>query len=88
MKKQNKKYLCDYTGDMITALFYSYIKNLPSSALREIERIYEDETGKSLNTNFTCGKCNLTLLQKTGKLYFSNYPEELPEDLIQRFNSL
>lgn len=85
MKNKNKKYLEDYKNDMLTAVFYEYIKNLPGSALREIERIYEEETGESLNTNFSCGHCTLTLLSRMGKQYFSEYPEELPEDLQSKF---
>ena len=51
MKNRNIKYLKDYETDMITALFHSYTRQIPTATLMEIERVYTEETGKTLNTN-------------------------------------
>ena len=88
MKKNNKKYLEDYKSDMITAYFYAYSKNLPNSTLREIERIYVEESGISLNTNFSCGHCVVYLLFKVAQLYYTQYINELPTELQSRFTPL
>ena len=45
MKKQNIKYLKDYEQDMITAVFHSYTRQIPTATLMEIDRIYTEETG-------------------------------------------
>ena len=37
MKKQNIKYLKDYEQDMITALFHSYTRQIPTATLMEID---------------------------------------------------
>lgn len=85
MKKQNIKYLKDYEADLITALFYDYTRQLPQSTLIEIDRIYTEETGKSLNTNYSCTACCLRLLKQTAKLYFKENTDKLPDNLRDRF---
>lgn len=85
MKKQNIKYLKDYEADLITALFYDYTRQLPQSTLIEIDRIYTEETGKSLNTNYSCTTCCLRLLKQTAKLYFKENTDKLPDNLRDKF---
>ena len=87
MKKQNIKYLKDYETDMITALFHSYTRQLPQSTLIEMDRIYTEETGKSLKTNFSCSGCILKLMRSVGKLYFKENIDSLPDDLKDKFNT-
>ena len=66
MKKQNVKYLKDYEQDMITAVFHSYTRQIPTAVLMEIDRIYTEETGKSLRTNFSCFGWLLKLMSLIG----------------------
>ena len=88
MKKQNIKYLKDYETDMITALFHSYTRQLPQSTLIEMDRIYTEETGKTLKTNFSCSGCILKLMRSVGKLYFKENIDSLPDDLKDKFNKI
>ena len=87
MKKGNIKYLKDYEQDMITAVFHSYTRQLPQSTLIEMDRIYTEETGKSLRTNFSCSSCILKLMRSVGKLYFKENIDCLPDDLKDKFKN-
>ena len=87
MKKQNIKYLKDYEPDMITALFHSYCRQIPTATLMEIDRIYTEETGKTLSTNFSCSSCILKLMRSIGKLYFKENIDCLPDDLKDKFKN-
>lgn len=87
MKTKNTKYLKDYEQDMITALFHSYTRQIPTSILMEIDRIYTEESGKSLRTNFSCSGCILKLMKAVGKLYFKENIDRLPDDLKDKFNT-
>ena len=87
MKNKNIKYLKDYETDMITALFHSYIRQIPTATLMEIDRIYTEETGKSLRTNYSCSGCILKLMRSIGKLYFKENSDRLPDDLKDKFNT-
>lgn len=87
MKNNNTKYLKTYETDMITALFHSYTRQLPQSTLIEIDRIYTEETGKTLKTNFSCSGCILKLIKEVGKLYFKENIDRLPDDLKDEFNT-
>ena len=87
MKKQNIKYLKDYETDMITSLFHSYTRQLPQSTLIEMDRIYTEETGKTLKTNFSCSGCILKLMRSIGKIYFKENIDRLPDDLKDKFNT-
>ena len=87
MKTKNTKYLKDYETDMITALFHSYTRQIPTATLMEIDRIYAEETGKSLRTNFSCSGCILKLMKAVGKLYFKENIDRLPDDLKDEFNT-
>ena len=88
MKKQNIKYLKEYEKDMITALFHSYTRQIPQSTLIEMDRIYTEETGKTLRTNFSCSGCILKLMRSVGKLYFKENIDCLPDDLKDKFNEI
>lgn len=85
MKKSNSKFLKDYETDMITALFHSYTRQIPSSSLMEIDRIYTEETGKTLKTNFSCSGCILRLMRQMAIVYFKDNLENLEEDLREKF---
>lgn len=87
MKNKNIKYLKDYETDMITALFHSYTRQIPTSILMNIDRIYTEETGKTLKTNFSCSGCILKLMKEVGKLYFKENIDRLPDDLKDEFNT-
>ena len=88
MKKQNIKYLKEYETDMITALFHSYTRQIPTAVLMEIDRIYTEETGKTLKTNFSCSSCILKLMKSVGKLYFKDNIDNLPDDLKDKFKEM
>ena len=88
MKKGNIKYLKDYETDMITAMFHSYCRQIPTATLMEIDRIYVEETGKTLSTNFSCSSCILKLMRSVGKLYFKENIDCLPDDLKDKFNNI
>ena len=85
MKKSNSKFLKDYEADMITALFHSYTRQIPSSTLMEIDRIYTEETGKTLKTNFSCSNCILKLMKQIAIVYFKDNLDNLEEDLREKF---
>lgn len=85
MKKVNEKYLKEYENDMVTAMFHSYCRQIPTSILMEIDRIYTEETSKSLKTNFSCSSCILKLMRQTGVLYFKDNIDSLPDDLKEKF---
>ena len=87
MKNKNIKYLKDYEQDMITSLFHSYTRQIPTATLMEIDRIYTEETGKSLKTNYSCTGCILKLLKNTAKIYFKENIDRLPDDLQDKFNT-
>ena len=87
MKKQNIKYLKNYEADMITALFHSYCRQIPTATLMEIDRIYTEETGKSLKTNFSCSGCILRLMRQMAIVYFKDNIDCLPDDLKDKFNT-
>jgi len=55
--------------------------------LMEIDRIYTEETGKTLRTNFSCSGCILKLMRSIGKLYFKENIDCLPDDLKDKFNT-
>ena len=84
MKEENIKYLQNYEAEMITAFWYRYTRNLPLDTLKELDRIYKDETGKDLGTNYSCGNCILKLLSQCSRLYFKELPERIPENLVGR----
>ena len=88
MKKQNIKYLKEYEQDMITSLFHSYTRQIPQSTLIEMDRIYTEETGKSLRINFSCSSCILKLMKSVGKLYFKDNIDNLPDDLKDKFKEM
>ena len=88
MKKQNIKYLKNYEQDMITALFHSYTRQIPTATLMEIDRIYTEETGKTLRTNFSFFCCILKLMKSVGKLYFKDNIDNLPDDLKDKFKEM
>ena len=88
MKKQNIKYLKEYEQDMITSLFHSYTRQIPTATLMEIDRIYTEETGKSLRINFSCSSCILKLMKSVGKLYFKDNIDNLPDDLKDKFKEM
>lgn len=85
MRTNNTKYLKVYEADMITALFYDYTRQLPQSTLIEIDRIYTEETGKILRTNYSCTSCILKLLKNIAKIYFGENTDKLPDDLKEKF---
>ena len=85
MKTKNTKYLMTYEADMITALFYDYTRQLPQSTLIEIDRIYTEETGKTLRTNYSCTSCVLKLLKNIAKIYFGDNTDKLPDNLKDKF---
>lgn len=85
MKKTSEKFLKGFEADMITALFHSYTRQIPTSDLMEIDRIYTEETGKSLKTNFSCSNCILKLMKQTAMLYFKENVDNLPDDLKDKF---
>lgn len=87
IKNSNRKYLKEYEPDFITAIFHSYTRQLPTSVLMEIDRIYTEESGKSLKTNFSCSNCVLKLMRQMGKLYFKENTDRLPEDIREKFIS-
>ena len=87
MKKQNIKYLKEYEQDMITSLFHSYTRQIPTATLMDIDRIYTEETGKTLRTNFSCSSCILKLMKSVGKLYFKENIDRLPDDLKDKFKN-
>ena len=87
MKNKNIKYLKDYEQDMITAVFHSYTRQIPTATLMEIDRIYTEETGKSLKTNYSCTGCILKLLKNTAKIYFKENIDRLPDDLKDKLNT-
>ena len=85
MKTKNQKYLKNFEADMITALFHSYTRLIPSSTLMELDRIYTEETGKTLKTNFSCSGCILKLMRQMAIVYFKDNLENLEEDLREKF---
>lgn len=87
MKKNNMKTLKQFEKDFITAIFYDYTKQIPTSLLMEIDKIYTEETKKNLKTNFACSNCILKLMRLTGILYFRENPDSLPEELKEKFNN-
>lgn len=84
MKDNNLEFLKTYEPEMITSFWYGYSRNLPVSILKEMDRIYEEETGKELNTNYSCGNCILRLLSGCSRLYFKELPDRVPENLVGR----
>lgn len=72
MKSPNKAILGKYKDQLERAYYHDYAYNLPRAVLDQFEKIYFDETGKDLKTNFSCSRCVLTLLKKVGKLYFES----------------
>ena len=88
MKKGNIKYLKDCEQDVITAVFHSYTRQIPTAVLMEIDRIYTEETGKTLRTNFSCSSCILKLMRAVGKIYFKENIDCLPDDLKDKFNNI
>lgn len=88
MKKQNVKYLKNYEQDMITSLFHSYCRQIPTSTLMEIDRIYTEETGKTLKTNFSCSSCILKMMKQMAIVYFKDNIDSLPDDLKEKFKEM
>lgn len=72
MKASNKKILDKYKSNLNTAYKANYSRNIPKVAVQEMERVYFDETGKSLTTNYSCGGCVLNTLKKIAKLYYGD----------------
>ena len=73
---------------MITALFHQYCRQIPTATLMEINRIYTEETGKTLNTNYSCSACILKLMKVIGKVYFKDNIDSLPDDLKDKFKEM
>ena len=88
MKKSNVKYLKNFEADMITSLFHRYCRQIPTVTLMEIDRIYTEETGKTLSTNFTCSNCIMKLMKAIGKVYFKENIDNLPDDLKEKFKEM
>lgn len=88
MKKGNVKYLKNFEKDMITSLFHQYCRQIPTATLMEIDRIYTEETGKTLKTNYSCSNCILKLMKAIGKVYFKENIDNLPDDLKNKFKEM
>lgn len=84
MTEETEKYLKEYESDFITAIWYSYTRQIPLSTLKEIDRIYTDAGNKPLNTNYSCSACVVKLMRQAGKMYFKEFPDRIPEDLRSR----
>lgn len=80
MKEENKKYLEKFRDDLVTALFYDYSRQIPRQDLIEFERIEYEESGKVQNNNLTCSYCVLRLIKRLAKIYFKDYPDEVPDN--------
>lgn len=85
MKKQNAKYLQSVEHEMLTSLFADYSRPVTHKVLIDLDSIYTEETGKNLHTNYSCSSCILRLLRELAKVYFSEYPERLPERYGTKF---
>lgn len=85
MRKQNAKYLQGVEHEMITALFADYSRPITHKVLIDLDSIYTEETGKKLNTNYSCSSCILRLLRELAKVYFSEYSDRLPERYVTKF---
>ena len=79
MKEENVKYLKNYEPEMGMALWGRYVRNIPQSILKEVARIYKEETGKDIDVNYSCGNCILNLMTRTAKIYYKANPERIPE---------
>ena len=76
MKAKNKKYLDSYKKYLYTAWKHNYSYNFSRAILQEFEKIYTEETGITLQVNYSCSSCVLSLLSKVGKLYFTKNPNK------------
>lgn len=85
MRKQNAKYLQNYEHELLTALFADYSRPVTHRTLIDLDSIYTEETGKNLHTNYSCSSCILRLLRELANVYFSEYPERLPERYGTKF---
>jgi hypothetical protein len=54
----------------------------------EIDRIFTEETGRVLKTNFSCSNCTLKLLKEMAKVYFKENIDNLPDDLKDKFKEM
>lgn len=70
MTNKDYKYLSQYEDRFYTATRSNFARNLSRSVLEEMNRIYENETGKTHNMNYNCGTCQLDLITRLGKIYY------------------
>lgn len=70
MTKKDYKFLSQYEDRFYTATRSSFCRNLSRTVLEEMNRIYENETGKPHQMNFSCGNCQLDLVKRLGVIFY------------------
>lgn len=71
MTKQEFKYLSQFEDNFYTAIQSNFSRNISRSNLERFSEIIENETGKTINTNYNCGVCCLNLIKKMAELYYA-----------------
>ena len=70
MNTKDYKYLTQFEDRFYTATRSSFCRNLSRTVLEEFLAIYERETGKTHQMNYSCGNCQLDLVKKLGIIFY------------------
>lgn len=63
-----------YDKPLRQAYYHNYFTQVTSKQIQEIHNIYKEATGDLTPVNYACGGCQLSLLQRVGKIYFTYKP--------------
>lgn len=72
---ENFELLKPYEPYFLTAVRSSWARNIGSTMLESLRRIFEETSGHPYPLRGSCGTCQLHLLQDAGKLYFQDKEE-------------
>lgn len=70
MNTKDYKYCLQYEDRFYTATRSNFCRNLSRTVLEELNAIYERETGKTHQINYSCGNCQLDLVKKLGIIFY------------------
>lgn len=63
-----------YDKPLRQAYYHNYFTQVTNKQIQEIHNIYKEATGDLTPVNYACGGCQLNLLQRVGKIYFTYKP--------------
>lgn len=74
--KADMKTLKQYEDNLRKATYHGYARNLTRMDIDKIVSIYVRTTSIPVHVNYSCGVCQLQILQRVGEIYFRTLGNE------------